>query len=299
MQVLSKNDLLIELLETLVLENGTIQTDIASLSLSKITAASEFACSMYEPSVYFVARGIKEVYLAERTYTYDASTYMISSVHLPLSGKIVQASKESSYLALKLTFNIDEIMEVVQESASARNPLCIKQCDCALVLGKMDEALLDALIRLVSLLKTPKLISLLSPLIIKEILYRLLDHHPHMFIKQFAMIGSYAQRIMQAIHLINTHFSEPLRISDMAHSLGMSNSLFHRHFKKVTTLTPIQYQKKVRLQMARKLLLTQQVDAANASFQVGYASPSHFSREYARMYGAPPKTDTKYSNNVL
>lgn len=298
MQVLPQNDVLIELLETLIPKNGTIQTDIASLSLSKIATVSEFACSMYEPSVYFVARGVKEVYLAEQTYTYDATTYMISSVHLPLSGKIIQASSEAPYLALKLTFSIDEIMEVVQ-SASTLNPLCTKKCDCALVLGTMDEALLDALIRLVSLLKSPKLIAPLSPLIIKEILYRLLDHHPHMFIKQFATIGSYAQRIMQAIHLINTHFSEPLRISDMAHSLGMSNSLFHRHFKKVTALTPIQYQKKVRLQMARKLLLSQHVDAADASFQVGYASPSHFSREYTRMYGAPPKTDTKYPNNAL
>lgn len=294
MYSVSKHNDFIQLLESLLPEDGMLQTDITALSLSKVSMTSEFACSMYEPSVYFIARGVKEVHLAEQIYTYDASTYMISSVHLPLSGKIIEASQESPYLALKLTFSLDEIMEVVQESGDAFVQSCTKKCDCALVMGEMDEALLDALIRLVSLLKNQKMISTLSPLIIKEVLYRLLDHHPQMFIKQFATMGSYAYRIMQAIHLINTHFAEPLRITEMAHQLGMSNSLFHRHFKKVTTLTPIQYQKKVRLQMARKLLLSQKVDAANASFQVGYASPSQFSREYTRMYGLPPKSDTKH-----
>lgn len=297
MYSVSKHNDFIQLLESLLPEDGMLQTDITALSLSKVSITSEFACSMYEPSVYFIARGVKEVHLAEQIYTYDASTYMLSSVHLPLSGKIIEASQEAPYLALKLTFSLDEIMEVVQESGDAFAQPCTKKCDCALVMGAMDEALLDALIRLVSLLKNPKMISALSPLIIKEVLYRLLDHHPQMFIKQFAMMGSYAYRIMQAIRLINTHFAEPLRITEMAHQLGMSNSLFHRHFKKVTTLTPIQYQKKVRLQMARKLLLSQKVDAANASFQVGYASPSQFSREYTRMYGLPPKSDTKHQSD--
>ena len=295
----SKHNDLIVLLESLLPQDGTVQTGIETLSLSKVSMTSEFACSMYEPSVYFIARGIKEVHLAEQIYTYDASTYMISSVHLPLSGKIIEASTKEPYLALKLTFSLDEIMEAVQESGETLAQPCTKKCDCALVMGEMDDALLDALIRLVSLLKNPKMISTLSPLIIKEVLYRLLDHHPQMFIKQFATMGSHAYRIMQAIHQINTHFEEPLRISEMAHSLGMSNSLFHRHFKNVTTLTPIQYQKKVRLQMARRLLLSQHVDAATASFQVVYASPSQFSREYTRMYGLPPKSDTKRQSTTL
>ncbi len=299
MDISAKKNELSQLIESLLPEEGTVQTDITSLSLSKVSKTSEFACSMSEPSIYFIARGVKEVHLAEQIYTYDASTYMISSVHLPLSGKIIEASKEAPYLALKLTFSLDEMMEVVQESGDTFAQPCTKKCDCALVMGEMDEALLDALIRLVSLLKNPKMISTLAPLIVKEVLYRLLDHHPQMFIKQFATMGSHAYRIMQAIHQINTHFEEPLRISEMAHSLGMSNSLFHRHFKNVTTLTPIQYQKKVRLQMARKLLLSQHVDAATASFQVGYASPSQFSREYVRMYGLPPKSDTKRQGKAL
>lgn len=299
MDISAKKNELSQLIESLLPEEGTVQTDISSLSLSKVSKTSEFACSMSEPSIYFIARGVKEVHLAEQIYTYDASTYMISSVHLPLSGKIIEASKEAPYLALKLTFSLDEMMEVVQESGDTFAQPCTKKCDCALVMGEMDEALLDALIRLVSLLKNPKMISTLSPLIVKEVLYRLLDHHPQMFIKQFATMGSHAYRIMQAIHQINTHFEEPLRISVLAHSLGMSNSLFHRHFKNVTTLTPIQYQKKVRLQMARKLLLSQHVDAATASFQVGYASPSQFSREYVRMYGLPPKSDTKRQGKAL
>ena len=291
MSQMSANNALIELLETHLNEEGNVQTAIAPLTLSRISACSTFACSMYEPSVYFIARGAKQVFLADQTYTYDASTYMLSSVHLPLSGKIIEASKEAPYLALKLTFTLDEIMEAVREMGDVFQQPCTKKCDCALVIGLMDEALFNALVRLVSLLKTPKMISALAPLIIKEILYRLLDHHPQMFIKQFATMGSYAYRIMQAIHQINTHFEEPLRITHLAHSLGMSNSLFHRHFKQVTALTPIQYQKKVRLQMARKLLSSGHVDAATASFQVGYASPSQFSREYARMYGLPPKSD--------
>jgi len=290
---------LIHHLETLIEEDGVVQTDIAGLSISKISHASDFTCSLYEPSVCFIAQGSKQVSLADKIYTYDASSYLISSVHLPLSGKILEASETLSYLAVKLTFNLDEIMDAVRELDTSFHQPCTKQCECALVIGKMDEALFDALIRLISLLQTPKMITPLAPLIIKEILYRLLDHHPQMFMKQFATMGSYAYRMMQAIDHINTHFEEPLRISQMAHSLGMSNSLFHRNFKKVTALTPIQYQKKVRLQMARRLLLSQHVDAATASFQVGYASPSQFSREYARMFGLPPKTDTKHALDNL
>jgi len=299
MDISSKHEALIEHLQTHIHEDGVVQTSIASLTFSQMSSVSDFVCSMTEPSVYYVARGVKEVHLAEQIYTYDSSTYMISSVELPLSGKVIEASAEAPYLSLKITFSLDEIMEVVREIGDTFSTPYTKKCDCALVIGTMDDALLDALIRLVALLKTPKMVPSLSPLIIKEILYRLLEHHPHMFIKQFSTMGSYAHRIMQAIHQINTHFEEPLRISEMAHSLGMSNSLFHRHFKNVTTLTPIQYQKKVRLQMARKLLLSQQVDAATASFQVGYASPSQFSREYARMYGLPPKSDMKQQNNFL
>ena len=299
MQSTSKQEQLIEHLTSYIHEDGVVQTSIESLTLFQTSSVSEFACSMYEPSVYFIARGIKEVHLAEQIYTYDASTYMISSVQLPLSGKIIEASVEAPYLALKITFNMDEIMEAVREIGDTFSTTCTKKCDCAVVIGTMDDALLDALIRLVSLLQTPKMIPSLAPLIMKEILYRLLEHHPQMFMKQFSTMGSYAYRIMQAIHQINTHFEEPLRISEMAHSLGMSNSLFHRHFKNVTTLTPIQYQKKVRLQMARKLLLSQHVDAATASFHVGYASPSQFSREYARMYGLPPKSDAKRQRHTL
>lgn len=298
MAIEEKYNHLTQLLETFMPQDGTMQTSISALTLSKASVVSEFACSMYEPSVYFIARGAKQVFLADHTYTYDATTYMISSIHLPLSGKIIEASEDAPYLALKITFNLDEIMEVVREVGDAFKQPCIKKCDCALVIGDVDESLLDALIRLVSLLNTPKMSATLSPLIIKEILYRLLEHHPHMFMKQFATMGSYAYRIMQAIRQINTHFEEPLRISEMAHGLGMSNSLFHRHFKKVTALTPIQYQKKVRLQMARKLLLSKHMDAATASFQVGYASPSQFSREYARMYGLPPKSDLKRQNAI-
>lgn len=285
---------LIQRLETLITHDGVTQTEIPGLSLSRISQSSDFICSIHEPSVCFIARGAKQVNLADQLYTYDATSYLISSAHLPLNGKILEASETSSYLAVKLTFNLDEIIEVVREVDDSFKQPCTKKCECALVMGEMDEALFDALIRLVSLLKTPKMIPTLAPLITKEILYRLLDHHPHMFIKQFATMGSYAHRILQAIDYINTHFEEPLRISQMAHSLGMSNSLFHRNFKKVTALTPIQYQKKVRLQMARRLLLSQHVDAATASFQVGYASPSQFSREYTRMFGLPPKTDTKH-----
>lgn len=290
---------LIQQLETLIHEEGVTQTAIAGLSISKISHTSDFTCSIYEPSVCFIAQGSKQINLADQNYTYDASSYLISSVHLPLSGKILEASETLSYLAVKLTFTLDQIMDAVREMDTSLGRVCTKQCECALVIGQMDTALFDALIRLIALLQTPKMITTLAPLIIKEILYRLLDHHPQMFMKQFAMMGSYAYRIMQAIYHINTHFEEPLRISQMAHSFGMSNSLFHRNFKKVTALTPIQYQKKVRLQMARKLLLSQHVDAATASFQVGYASPSQFSREYTRMFGLPPRTDTKHTLDHL
>ncbi len=168
-----------------------------------------------------------------------------------------------------------------------------------LLVNKTNSLLLDAVLRLVRLLDTPQDIPVLSPLIIREILYRILQDEQGDLISQFAIIGSHAQGIAKAIRLISQDFSKPLRIEELAKEVNMSSSALHNQFKKVTAMSPLQYQKLIRLQEARRLLLSETSEAATVGFQVGYESPSQFSREYARMFGLPPISDVKRLRGVL
>lgn len=298
MSLTQKHQTLIRLLEKYIKEDGKNETLIPALSFFKESEKVECTCLLHEPSVCFIARGQKQIELEDESYMYDANSYLVTSVHLPVNSKIIQASPQESYLSLKLRFSVDEIIEVATEMEKyMEKPCCKSSCDRGVLVGKTDEAMLDSLIRLVSLLETPKDIPFFAPLIIKEILFRLISQNPHRFVKQFAALGSYSHRMVCSIKEINARFSEPLRIDDLAQKAGMSNSLFHRNFKKMTAMSPIQYQKKLRLQEARRLLLGEQKNAAEVAFEVGYESPSQFSREYTRMFGLPPISDIKRSKS--
>jgi AraC-like DNA-binding protein len=275
--------------------DGTHASALPELRFRRSSHVSEPIHTINMPSLCVIAQGSKTATLAGESYRYDPATYFVSSVHLPIIGKITEATPQVPYLSLQLDFNADIILDIVKETNQKWNG----KTERAILVNKFTPPLLDAILRLVKLLDTPGDIPILAPLIIREILYRVLQGEQGELIKQFAYIGSQAYRISKAIHLINSDYSKPLLIEELAKEVNMSPSSLHKHFKKVTTLSPLQYQKILRLQVARRLLLTESLDAADAGFRVGYESPSQFSREYARMFGRPPSSDVKHLRNLL
>ncbi|KIL38975.1 AraC family transcriptional regulator [Gordoniibacillus kamchatkensis] len=270
---------------------GTHRTAIPSLSLMHATHLSEPLESVYKPSICVVAQGAKMATLAGETYRYDPSTYLVTSVELPIMGTIVEASPEIPYLSLKLSFDVDVILEFVEKT---NHPAFVSaEAGRGIAVSQTSPVLLEAIVRLMQLLDAPEDIPVLAPLVIREVLYRMLQGEQGALLYQFAISGSHAYNIAQAIRLINRQYDRPLAVEQLAKSVNMSISAFHKHFKRVTAMSPLQYQKTVRLQEARRLMLTEAVQASDAAFRVGYESPSQFSREYARMYGRPPMLDVQ------
>jgi len=271
---------------------GGSATAIPSLRFFCTTTPSEFLHTLYEPSLCLIAQGSKAVGLGDELFSYDKNAYLIASVHLPARVQIQEASLEKPYLSLQLTFSMDQILEIFKEFDHEEEK-GVSQPQCGLYFGENSSLLLDPMLRLVRLLENPKDISILAPMITREILYRIVQDKGGSIIRQFAQNGSLAQRVGQAITMIKEDFAEPLRIDTLAQKIGMSPSSLHYHFKRVTTMSPLQFQKSLRLQEARRLLMVEEMEASNVAFQVGYESPSQFSREYARLFGLPPIRDVK------
>ncbi|KAB8125837.1 AraC family transcriptional regulator [Gracilibacillus oryzae] len=270
-------------------EDGIHSTAIPSLHFIRASERSEPIHSIHEPAVCIVVQGSKLVMLAQDDYQYNPAHYLVVSVDLPISGEIIEASPDKPYLCLRLDFAPQQIVNIISESEQT----FAKKADSkpGLFVSKMHGSLLDAVLRLVQLLDTPEDLAILSPLIIREILYRILHDKQGDSVKQIAVNGGPAQRIGKVIEHIKKDYVRTLRIDELAQVANMSASSLHYHFKKVTRLSPIQYQKQLRLQEARRLMLLGELDAANAGFSVGYESPSQFSREYSRMFGMPPIKD--------
>ena len=249
-----------------------------------------------EPLLAIVVQGQKEVLLNDQTYRYSVAQYLLVSVDLPLSGCAVEVTPDKPYLGFKLTLDrtqLCEIMgEIMGEIVAKTNSNTAQQ---ALVRGwgitDADSALVDCAVRLTKLLDTPQDIPFLASVITREIYYRLLTGEQGQAARQIATAGSHMQRIAEIIKQIKADFTQPLKIEDLAEQANMSASSLHRHFKKVTSMSPLQYQKQLRLLEARRLMLGEDTDATDAAHQVGYESPSQFSREYSRMFGAPPIRD--------
>ncbi|MGG6310499.1 AraC family transcriptional regulator N-terminal domain-containing protein [Paenibacillus macerans] len=270
--------------------DGVHHTAIPELYFRCISQPSEPIHSNSFPSFYMVVQGAKTVALAEDRYLVEPGSYLVSSVHLPVIGQITAASPDHPYLSLQLTLNPDILLQV----AKTPSPQNKNKTERGIILNSSTSDLLDAVLRLVKLLETPSDIEVLAPLIMQEIYYRVLHSEKGELLKQFAVNGSFVRSVSEAIQLINYHYSEPLIIEDLARMVNMSPRTLHRHFKKVTAMSPLQYQKIIRLQTARRMLLTENVDAATAGFRVGYESPSQFNREYARFFGRPPLRDIHY-----
>ncbi len=227
--------------------------------------------------------------LGEETYCYGASQYLVVSVDLPLSGFVVEATPDKPYLGFKLNLDPRELCDIIAQT----NPSARQKEDSVrgLFVSTADAPLLNCAIRLTRLLDTPQDIPMLAPMIVREIYYRLLIGEQGEAVRQIATSGSNMQRIAEVIQLIKADFTQPMRVEDLADRVSMSPSSFHYHFKQVTSMSPLQYQKQLRLLEARRLMLAENSNATSAAYDVGYESPSQFSREYSRLFGAPPSRD--------
>jgi len=271
-------------------ENGELHTTaVPCLSLFRRNEPTGPITGMYEPSVCLVAQGAKRVLLGDDTYVYDAHHYLITSVHLPTVVQIIEASREKPYLGLRLKLDQREISQLMVDSNLP--PPRVQVSSRGMATGEVTLPLLNAIQRLIDLLAEQQDIPILAPVIQREIIYRLLVGDQGERLRQIASAGSQSHQIARAIDWLKGNYSQPLRIDDLAAEVRMSSSTFHHHFRSMTALSPLQFQKQLRLQEARRLMLAERMDAASAAFQVGYESPSQFSREYNRLFGAPPLRD--------
>lgn len=249
-------------------------------------------CSMtYEPSVTVVAQGRKRVDLGRTTFIYDASKFLLTSVDLPVVSRVVEAIHERPCLALSLRLEMPVVRELLSREeirvvdAQADSP--------GMAIAEATAELLSAFCRLVDLLYTPQDLPFLSALIQREIIYRVLRSAAGARLRAIATLGEQSQRTAKAIAWIRTNYSKPLRVEDLAELAGMGVSTLHHHFRVLTAMSPLQYQKQLRLQTARGRMLMDGLDAASAAFEVGYESASQFNREYNRLFGQPPMRDVR------
>jgi AraC-like DNA-binding protein len=264
-------------------------TAIEQLDFARSDTVSTGPHSVYEPILAIVVQGQKKAFLGEEMYQYGAMQYLVVSVDLPLSGFVTEATSDKPYLGLKLNLDLMQLCEMVAQmgSSSTKKENSVR----GVSVSNVDPALMECALRLVKLLDTPQHISMLAPLMIRELYYHLLLGEQGEAVRQIATSGSNMQRIALAIQQIKSNFTKPMRIEDLASQIGMSTSSFHQHFKQVTSMSPLQYQKQLRLLEARRLMLAEDFDATSTAYQVGYESPSQFSREYSRLFGAPPIRD--------
>ncbi|MEK8053480.1 AraC family transcriptional regulator [Ideonella sp. DXS22W] len=253
-------------------------------------------CGIYEPSVAVILQGRKRVMLGDETLEYDPSRYLLSTMDLPATSTIVDASAASPYVSLALRLDLREMAALMVEGApTAGTPAAAADSDIregrAMATGRIDAALLDAFCRLLELPQRPEAMPLLEPLVRREIHILLLTGEQGWRLRQLVHRGAQTHPVARAVRVLRERFHEPLRVDDLAREARMSVSTFHHHFKALTAMSPLQYQKQLRLTEARRLMLADRVEAATAAYRVGYESPSQFSREYSRLFGAPPMRD--------
>ena len=274
--------------------DGFTETPIKGLRLIRASQPSTATHTVYEPSLCLIAQGNKQAALGNEIYRYDPAHYLVAAVDVPVIGQVMDATPENPYLCFNLIFSPQDIQELLLAGSKAGAPgfpatkLTPKR---GLFVSAAKPPLLDVALRLLRLLDTPGDIPLLSPLLLREIIYRLLQDDQGDTLAQVALADSHAQQISRVINILKHNYHRNLRIEDLAREACMSSSSLHTHFKTITNMTPLQYQKHLRLQEARRLLFAEQLDAATASHRVGYESPSQFSREYNRLFGLSPLRD--------
>jgi AraC-like DNA-binding protein len=275
--------------------DGVHATAIEPLQLIRASEPAQPLPAVYDPGLVLVLQGRKQAHLGKEVLTYDPLHALVVSVTMMPSAEITEASREAPYLCVRLRADPRELASLVLDAGIASTPATEPPTALqrGLQLARSSPGLLDALARLLRLLRAPADIPMLAPLAIREIFYRVLTGELGPRLRALAVAESHAQRIARAIELVKRRFDEPLRIEEVAAAAAMSPSTFHQHFKQVTSMSPLQYQKQLRLHRARQLMLADGLDAAGAAHRVGYESASQFSREYRRLFGAPPRAEIK------
>jgi AraC-like DNA-binding protein len=289
------NDELVDRLSR-VLPSDAAKEVFPGLNVSRVSVCKESARGVYEPAFCFVAQGAKQAQLGNEIFRFDPDHYMIYTVDLPLIFRIVDATPERPYLGFSLTLTPSVVASVMVESG-----IKIKSGNGsakAMDVNAVSADLRDAIVRLVRLIDDPAGQRVLAPLITREIIFRLLEGGQGPRLAHLLSFGD-TERVSKAVAHLRAHFDEPLKMEEIARTVGMSVSRFHHHFKSVTAMSPLQYQKQIRLQEARRLMLNEDVDAASAGFRVGYEDPSYFSRDYKKQFGAPPQRDIAALRNKL
>lgn len=280
------------LIERYCTNEGANPTPIPGLSLFRASGTGTPICAVYRSVLAVAAQGSKRLSLGDEAFQYDSRHYLITSVDLPVMGQIVEASAERPYLCAVLDLDPRRIAELAAPTPPVPPaPPAAPGGQLGLGVSPLSTAVMDAVLRLVALLDTPRDIPVLAPLHAQELLYRLLLGPQGGRLRSIAAADSQGHRTARAIEWIKDNFDQPLSIDALADAANMSRSSLHHHFKALTAMSPLQYQKQLRLQEARKIMLTEAVDAATVARRVGYESPSQFSREYRRLFGAPPLRD--------
>jgi AraC-like DNA-binding protein len=264
-------------------------TDVPGLQMFRRAAPTAPTTATYEPSLAVVAQGRKQADLGRRTFVFDESRFLLTSLDLPVISKVIEASDEKPYLCFFLKLETPVVRELLSREEIHMH--AVPSNDPAMATGETTTELLDACCRLVDLLGTPQDIPVLSSLIQREIIYRILRGPEGARLRAIATLGDQSHRTAKAIAWVRSNFAKPLRVEDLAIIAGMGVSTLHRHFLELTAMSPLQYQKQLRLHFARERMLMDGLDAASAAFEVGYESASHFNREYSRLFGQPPKRD--------
>lgn len=261
---------------------------VPALRCIRLSAPHQQLPTVYQPSFCVIVQGSKQVLLEQEVYRYAPPQFLAVSVDLPLVGQVVEASASAPYLCLAIDLDARQIADLLDHTGAA---LSRSEASRGLFVGNLDAATQETVLRLARLLTTPAEIPVLAPLLLREFHFRILSSPYGAAIAQMAIAGSSTSRIGQVIRHIKTRLDQPIRIPELAALANMSRSSFHQQFKAVTAMSPLQYQKRLRLTEARQILLAEQADAATTAYRVGYQSASQFSREYARMFGAPPIRD--------
>jgi AraC-like DNA-binding protein len=262
-------------------------TILDGVSISCVGEPTPPVAVMSEPSLAVVGQGVKRTVLNGVPYDYRAGQYLVVSVDLPVIGQALEASAEEPFAVFTMTLKPAAIAPLLLETASTVKPPAFS----GLAVSNATQELLDPIVRLLRLLDRPDDLRVLSPGLEREILWRLVTGDQGALVRQIGLANSSLAHISRAIRWIREHYNEPVLIADLAELSGMSASSFHRHFRAATSMTPIQFQKQIRLQEARALLMTQPANVAEIGYLVGYESPSQFSREYRKTFGAPPGRD--------
>jgi AraC-like DNA-binding protein len=283
-------DELVDRIARAIREDGTIEP-LEGLHLNRASSPTEPVYAVSKPALCVIAQGSKGILLGDDHYRYDPAHYLITTAALPVAGRITEASEERPYLSLRLELDPTVVGSVMVEAGhpALQGHSAVQAIDVSL----LDAGLLDAVVRLVRLLDSQTEARFLAPLVTCEIVFRLLKGEQGGRLRHTAVLGGHGHRIARAIDRLRKDFDRPLRIEDVARELGMSVSGFHHHFKAITAMSPLQFQKQLRLQEARRLMLGEDLDAASAGYRVGYGDASHFTREYKRLFGEPPARDAE------